>query len=122
VPQRCHLGRRDRPLGDIGRDAGLHGCPVDVIDIRGQTGHHAALRRDAEQPAAQQVRIWQLRGISDGQAGDNEGFSGGGDRRVRIRPQEFGAETQQRAAMLADHALKQRRSFPLRLGLPEPAH
>jgi hypothetical protein len=98
--------------------------PVDAVDPggRGQCGQAAYLGSDAEQPATQAVRTRRLRGIGHPQASGDENVTGGGDRRVCIRPQQFGARVQHRGGMLANHDGHHRRACPLRLGLPEPLH
>jgi hypothetical protein len=100
----------------------MHCFPVDVIDPGGQARRETVVGRDAKQPAPQPVRTRQLRGISRYQARGNENVTGGGDCRIRVRPQPPGAAAQHCVTMPAGHVGEHRRAFPLSLGLPEPAH
>jgi len=112
VTQRCPPRRRVPHSGSVGGGAGIHRLPVDVIDPGEQARRETVADRHAKQPAPQLVRTCQLRGISHHQAGGNENVAGGGDCRIRIGPQPFGALAQHCVTMVADHVGEHRRAFP----------
>ena len=82
--------------------------------------------RDLLEPVLQRRasgrRIMRCRNIGSGVSAHrvDEDVAGGGDRRVRIRPQPLGAAAEHRVTMLADHVGEHRRAFPLTRAQPEP--
>lgn len=106
----------------MGSGAGLHRCPVDVIEPAGQSRRELVAGRDAKQPVSQPVVTRKPRGIGHCQAGDDEHIARGGHRRIRVRPQPLGAASDHRLAMMADHLSERRGALALILGLPEAPH